>query len=202
LRLVAKVVASVAVFTLVMTSDSISASSRPVRPGSAAPRIVLYRVPSPAMLPTLKVGSLVKIDLNAYRSRNPAIGDIVVFHPPAGADPANPVCGAPLEGAGAKRMCGTPVAQASAQTFIKRILARPGDRISMKNGHLIRNGKREHRHYFWACSYPDCNFPRTVVVPTGDYFTLGDNRGESDDSRFWGPVRKAWILGRVISHTR
>jgi signal peptidase I len=37
-----------------------------------------------------------------------------------------------------------------------------------------------------------------VLIPRGDYFMLGDNRGASDDSRFWGPVRKSWIVGRMI----
>jgi len=37
----------------------------------------------------------------------------------------------------------------------------------------------------------------TITIPPGDYFMLGDNRGASDDSRFWGPVPQAWIIGKV-----
>ena len=42
-----------------------------------------------------------------------------------------------------------------------------------------------------------CDFPRRITVPDGHYFLLGDNRGASDDSRFWGPVPLEWIQGRV-----
>jgi signal peptidase I len=74
-----------------------------------------------------------------------------------------------------------------------------GDRISLVNGHVIRNGVREREPYTAACGTdPSCNFRTPVVIPQGDYFTMGDNRGASDDGRFWGPVRKSWILGKVI----
>jgi len=42
-----------------------------------------------------------------------------------------------------------------------------------------------------------CNMPKTIRLPPGNYFMLGDNRGASDDSRFWGPVPKQQILGKV-----
>ena len=43
-----------------------------------------------------------------------------------------------------------------------------------------------------------CSFPTAVTVPPGDYYLLGDNRADSDDSRFWGPVPAAWIVGTAV----
>jgi signal peptidase I len=43
-----------------------------------------------------------------------------------------------------------------------------------------------------------CTFPETIVVPAGDYFMMGDNRGDSDDSRFWGPIHHQWIVGEAF----
>lgn len=37
-----------------------------------------------------------------------------------------------------------------------------------------------------------------ISISSGDYFMMRDNRGESDDSRFWGPIRRSWIIGRVF----
>jgi signal peptidase I len=48
-----------------------------------------------------------------------------------------------------------------------------------------------------ASEAQECNFPKPIVVPAGDYFMLGDNRRASDDSRFWGPVKRSWIIGVV-----
>jgi signal peptidase I len=66
---------------------------------------------------------------------------------------------------------------------------------------VIRDGVRENEPYTEPCAGGlPCNFPKPIVVPPGDYFMLGDNRGESDDSRFWGPVPKRWIIGKVLGH--
>jgi signal peptidase I len=167
--------------------------------GAASQRT--YTNPSRAMEPTLKVGERVQVDTRAYRNANPKPGEIVVFHPPRGADQAIPVCGVSSEGLGHSQVCGLPTAQQSSNTFIKRVVAGPGDRIQIINGHVIRDGVRENEPYITPCaSDPQCRFPKPIVVPPGDYFLLGDNRGESDDSRFWGPVSKAWILGKVLGH--
>jgi signal peptidase I len=152
-----------------------------------------YRIPSPSMVPTLDIGQRV---LTNRLDTTPSVGDVVVFHPPHGADPANPVCGSSSEGDGHTAACDVPTTAESSQTFIKRVVGGPGDRISVVNGHVIRNGVAEKDSYIEPCGADtSCNFRQTIVVPPDHYFMMGDNRGESDDSRFWGPVPDKWIIG-------
>jgi signal peptidase I len=151
---------------------------------------------SSAMEPTLHVGQHLAV---IALSGPPAIGEIVLLHPPSGAAKGAAVCGNPDEGAGHQQACSqpTPKEETSIQ-FVKRVVAGPGDRISIRDGHVIRNGVRERDAYITPCGGgATCSFPSTIVVPADDYFVLGDNRGESDDSRFWGPVPASWIIGTV-----
>jgi signal peptidase I len=152
-----------------------------------------YRIPSGSMIPTLAIGQRVLADrLNTH----PSLGDVVVFHPPAGADPQPPVCGDSQQGEAHPQACDQGTAQESSQTFIKRVVGLPGDRISILNGHVIRNGVMEKAPYAQPCPYAQqCTFRTSITVPPGDYFMMGDNRGFSDDSRFWGPVPQKWIIG-------
>jgi signal peptidase I len=158
-----------------------------------------YRIPSGSMLPTLHLGQIVVSDNAALREHPPTLGAIVVFHPPAGADAANPTCGAVREGAGFPRACGKATAGESSQTFIKRVVGLPGDTIALVNGTVIRNGKPEPRDYkVEPCAGSEiCTFRQPITVPPDDYFVLGDNLPASDDSRFWGPVKRSWLIGVV-----
>src|SRR5260370_34643043 len=85
-----------------------------------------YRIPSGSMEPTLHIGQRI---LANRLTDSPGVGDIVVFHPPAGADPQSAMGGNPNQGAGHQQPRGTPTTQQSSQTFIKRVVAGPGDTI-------------------------------------------------------------------------
>ncbi len=152
-----------------------------------------YRIPSESMVPTLEVGQRVLVNRIGARFGDPDVGDIVVFHPPAGAEQDN-TCGGgpPPEG----QPCARPTKEKAEVNFIKRVVAGPGDRIKIDNGHVILNGKRQKDDYIRPCAGgEDCDFPKEITVPADHYFMMGDNRGASDDSRFWGPVPRDWIIG-------
>ncbi len=155
-----------------------------------------YKVTSGSMEPTLQVGQRVA----AESTHSPQLGDIVLFHPPVGARPKNPQCGASGQGQGFSQPCGIPVPQQSNATFVKRVIAGPGDTVAVVNGRAVVNGVALSEPYIDPCTGQDttCSFPKPVTVPAGDYYVLGDNRGVSDDSRFWGPVPGAWIIGAVV----
>ena len=155
-----------------------------------------YRIPSSSMEPTLAINQRVLV--NRLVSK-PSLGDIVVFHPPHGADPAVPVCGASSQGNGHPQACAVHTPTASTQTYIKRVVGLPGDRLSIRNGHVIRNGKPEKDSYIRPCgSDSSCTFPKPFTVPPDQYFMMGDNRPDSLDSRFWGPVPKKWMIGEAF----
>ncbi|HEY2635910.1 MAG TPA: signal peptidase I [Solirubrobacteraceae bacterium] len=157
-----------------------------------------YRIPSSSMVPTLDVGQRVLVNRIGMHFGDPKVGNILVFHPPAGAD--DNVCGARNEGEGEQRPCGLPVKKRSDENFIKRVVAGPGDTVAIVGGHAIVNGKRQKDPFTEPCpSGADCNFPKPVKVPPDHWFMMGDNRGHSDDSRYWGPVPRKWIIGDAFA---
>ncbi len=85
-----------------------------------------YRIPSPSMVPTLQIGQRILV---SRLSTSPGIDDVVVFHPPAGADPVEPNCGNPAQGAGRRQACDKPTPAESTQTFVKRVVGLPGDHL-------------------------------------------------------------------------
>jgi signal peptidase I len=157
-----------------------------------------YRIPSGSMEPTLHIGQRVLVDRIGTHFGDPHVGEIAVFHPPEGA--TQEVCGGGQRVSPGGAPCSRPVDKEAGVNFIKRIVAGPGDTNKIIEGHVIRNGKREKDSYIRPCpGVAECNFPVPIKVPPGHWFMMGDNRGESDDSRFWGPVPTSWIIGGAFA---
>jgi signal peptidase I len=154
-----------------------------------------YQIPSPSMEPTLDVGQRVLVNRVVYHVGDPHIGDVVVFHPPVGAENGEQ-CGVRQD---PKEACPEPTPEKSDTNFIKRIVAEPGDRLSVHNGHPVVNGLEAKEDFINPCrGGSGCNLPQTITIPPDHYFMMGDNRGASDDSRFWGPVPRDWIIGEAF----
>ena len=152
-----------------------------------------YRIPSGAMSPTLEIGD--RILVNTVGDYDPERGDIVVFHPPAGADSNE--CGVPrFDDSGT--ICPRPTPGESRETFVKRIVGLPGDRIAISSGLVVLNGRQLDEDYTEPDkNCLDCELPEEITVPRGHVFVLGDKRGASADSRNWGPVREESLIGEV-----
>jgi signal peptidase I len=156
-----------------------------------------YRIPSLSMYPTLEEGQRVLVNRIGSRFGDPEVGDIVVFHPPGGAERGNECGGgSPPEG----QACAQPTPDKADVNFIKRVVAGPGDRLRVQDGHVVLNGRRVDEPYAEPCGGTDgCNLEREITIPADHYFMMGDNRGSSDDSRFWGPVPRDWIIGEAFA---
>jgi signal peptidase I len=168
--------------------------------------IEAYRIPTGSMEDTLLAGDFVLVNKAIYGSRIPFIharvpgfaephrGDIIVFVPPHERD----------------------------KNYVKRLVAAPGDTIEMQDKIVRVNGKAVEEPFaqyrdpadamtpggFWQCRYTlnirseICNPSRDnwgpIVVPANRYLVLGDNRDDSEDSRYWGFVGRESILGRPL----
>jgi signal peptidase I len=157
-----------------------------------------YQIPSPSMEPTLDVGQRVLVNRLSYRlGGDPDIGDIVVFHPPQGAVDGDR-CGVQRA---PKAPCPQPTPEEADTNFIKRVVGMPGDRLRIENGIPIVNGEPVEGDWeIRPCRGIDnCDFPQEITIPPDHYFMMGDNRGASDDSRYWGPVPRDWLIGTAFA---
>jgi signal peptidase I len=151
-----------------------------------------FRIPSESMEPTLQVGQRVLVDRVSPRFGDPERGEVMVFKPPRGAD--EDVCGAREQRP--EQPCAAPTKERSDTNFIKRVVGVPGDRLKVIEGRVYINGKRQNEPFITPSESCDtCNLTQEITVPPGHFFMMGDNRGNSDDSRVWGPVPKKWIIG-------
>jgi len=162
-----------------------------------------YRIPSGSMLPTLEPGQRILVNRFSHHvGSDPKVGDVTVFLPPQGALTGR--CGHAGEGPGndggseTRRSCSLPTPTRSDTAFVKRVVGLPGDTIAVVNGHVVRNGRRTSEPFASDCAGPDCNL-NAITIPAGSYFLMGDNRGNSEDSRFWGPVPRGWIIGKAVA---
>jgi signal peptidase I len=158
-----------------------------------------YEIPSASMEPTLHIGQRILVDRLGNDFSGPKLGQVWVFHPPASETCSNGNQGLTSSGREDPEACDTRGSHESGQTYVKRVVGLPGDRLSIRNGHVFRNGVREHDSYTIPCDGGgECWFPKTFTVPKGDYYMMGDNRPDSLDSRFWGPVPRSWMIGSAF----
>lgn len=146
-----------------------------------------FEVLQDSMTPTILNGDYVLIDKLTPRFDEYGYGDVVVFEPPASSSLAD-----------------------DAIPFIKRIIGLPGDTVTLENGRVfvtrsdglpvrieepyVARGP-DGRPSPTLCPAPSCS--DSWVVPDGSYFVMGDNRGDSVDSRAFGPIPEESIIGRA-----
>ncbi len=106
-----------------------------------------------------------------YLFHQPDRGDVIVFHPPPPNDPT--------------------------RDFIKRVIGLPGDTVDVRDGSVFVNGARISELFIQQPTFPiNVRFSHVTLGPN-QYYVLGDNRGNSSDSRAWGPITGDSIVGRA-----
>jgi signal peptidase I len=136
-----------------------------------------FFIPSGSMEPTLMPGDRVLVLKVPYYFHDPRRGDIIVFEDP---DPSNEPDRGAVGGFFHWMFQGLGVQRPDSEDFIKRVIGLPGDTVSARDGTVIVNGEPLDEPYL---TQETADFPKTNV-PAGELFVMGDNRGNSLDSRF------------------
>lgn len=149
-----------------------------------------YYIPSASMVPQLKVYDRVVVSRIAYHLHPVHRGDIVVFKAPPGLDKTG------HEGGSFLRSIGAALGVVEDHTvLIKRVIGLPGEIVSGRNGHVYIGDERLVEPYLPEGTYTSNFGP--IVVPPGYVWVMGDNRGNSEDSRYFGPIPQHTIVGRA-----
>ena len=140
-----------------------------------------FYIPSLSMYPTLHEGDRVLVNKLSYKLHDVNRGDIIVFERPASESSSN------------------------IPDLIKRVIGLPGDKVSFDNGSVYINGQRLDEPYLpdgtttTGANAPNkCPPADPCVVPAGTVWVMGDNRGDSKDSRYFGPIPESSIVGRAF----
>jgi signal peptidase I len=136
-----------------------------------------FHVEQPSMENTLMPDQYVLVDKLTPRFSDYQRGDIVVFNPPStwASDPS-----------------GTP--------YIKRVIAVANDTIDIHGGHVFVNGKQLSEPYLYQGqpTVPLDPVKHVWTLTAGQLFVMGDHRGDSQDSRVFGPIDKSSVIGRAL----
>src|SRR5271166_1274318 len=133
---------------------------------------ILYqtvKVEGTSMMPTLEDQERVFINKFVYRLEPNQRGDVVVFRYP----------------------------RDTSKSYIKRVIAVPGDRVRIEDGLVYVNDRQLSEEYV-PQMYEDVRSYADIVVPPHEYFVLGDHRNQSNDSRDFGPVDRGYIYGKAV----
>jgi signal peptidase I len=153
-----------------------------------------FFIPSKSMLPTLEVGDRVLVNRLAFRVGEPQHGQVVVFIRP---DPnAAPPPQGPLGIVQRAVASGLGNAPPGSEDLIKRVIGVPGDVVAARKGRLLRNGRPVDEPYLTKGTKTSSFGP--VRIPPGHLWVMGDNREDSADSRRFGPVPQADLVGRAV----
>lgn len=132
-----------------------------------------FFIPSASMEPTLLIGDRILVDKLSYRLHDVHRGDMVVFGRPPGERSSEDI-----------------------KDLVKRVIGLPGETISSANGKVYIDGKPLKEP--WLPRGTVTTNITSFTVPRNDYYVLGDNRTNSQDSRYFGPIPQSLIVGRVV----
>src|SRR5580693_1804165 len=141
-----------------------------------------FFIPSSSMVPTLGVYDRILVQKAFFSWRDVREGDIVVFSHP------------PLDQCGESQQGGD---------LVKRVIARPGQTIYSSGNNIYVNGRLIAELYLprydpLGPPIPDASRQHPYRVPPGEFYVLGDNRADSCDSRYWGPIKGSSLVGKVV----
>lgn len=153
-----------------------------------------FYIPSASMEPTLTNGDRVLVEKIGYRLGSPERGDVVVFEREVSIVPEDDDSFVEDIVDGIRSLFGFPTE--GTQDFIKRVMAVSGDTIEGRDGAVYVNGEAIEEPYLPEGTQT-ADFP-LYPVPQGEIFVMGDNRGNSDDSRSSGGIPESDIVGRAF----
>lgn len=132
-----------------------------------------HKIKGQSMMPNFPDSEYLLTEKVSYYLRGPERGDVVVFTPPV----------------------------SDTDEFIKRVIGLPGETIMVKDGHVYINDKLLNEPYLKDTVITSggsfLTDDKEYLIPDGKYFVLGDNRPNSSDSRYWGPITKSAMSGRA-----
>jgi signal peptidase I len=156
-----------------------------------------FYIPSPSMVPQLEVHDRIVVSKLAYRFHDPRRGDIVVFDCP----PEAPLCKQPRHRFLPIRLMrdigeAVGMVQPDRDEYIKRVIGLPGETVEGHDGQVFVNGRALIEPYLPEGITTE-DFPAQQVAP-GQLWVMGDNRGDSEDSRMFGPIERKKVVGRTV----
>jgi signal peptidase I len=154
-----------------------------------------FRIPSESMVPQLEVGDRVVVSRIAYKLHDPRRGDVLVFDCPPRAGCLQPHHNA-LERGVDTVLEALLVRQPAVEEYIKRVIALPGDTVQGSYGAVWINGRRLYEPYLPPGTVTSDFGPEKV--PPGQLWMMGDNRGNSSDSRVFGTIDEGTVVGRAM----